>query len=331
LRNRIAGWVRLAPEHGEPVAISTQAVTVERTRPAEHPLFVQVAPLVFVFIWSTGFIGARYGLPYAEPFTYLALRMVLAASLMAGFAVIRRGGWPTSPRQTAHIAVSGLLLHAGYLGGVFFAISRGMPAGISALVVGLQPILTAVIATVLLREHVSARQWVGLALGFAGVAIVVIERMRINEGGATTSALAADIAILIALLSTTAGTIYQKQFNTRMPLASGTAIQYATTAIAVGLLALTTETMRIDWNIRFIFALTWQVIVLSLVAITLLMILIRQNSVSRLSSYLYLVPPLTAIEAYLIFDERLSLAAIGGMALVAVGVALVVLRRTTTP
>ncbi|HET7667754.1 MAG TPA: EamA family transporter, partial [Mycobacterium sp.] len=296
-----------------------------------HPLFVQTAPLVFVFIWSTGFIGARYGLPYAEPFTYLALRMVLAASLMAGFAVVRRAGWPTSWRQTGHIAISGLLLHAGYLGGVFFAISRGMPAGISALIVGLQPILTAVIATVLLREHVSARQWVGLVLGFAGVAIVVIERMRINEGGATSSAMAADIAILVALVSTTAGTIYQKQFNTRMPLASGTAIQYAVTAATVGLLAIATETMKIDWNIRFVLALSWQVIVLSLIAITLLMILIRQNSVSRLSSYLYLVPPLTAIEAYLLFDERLSLAAIGGMALVAIGVALVVLRRTAIP
>jgi drug/metabolite transporter (DMT)-like permease len=143
--------------------------------------------------------------------------------------------------------------------------------------------------------------------------------------------MAADIAILVALVSTTAGTIYQKQFNTRMPLASGTAIQYAVTAATVGLLAIATETMKIDWNIRFVLALSWQVIVLSLIAITLLMILIRQNSVSRLSSYLYLVPPLTAIEAYLLFDERLSLAAIGGMALVAIGVALVVLRRTAIP
>jgi len=313
------------------VATSTSTTITPHTAAAsssEHPLFAQVAPLVFVFIWSTGFIGARYGLPYAEPFTYLALRMIIAGSLMATFAVVRRAGWPGSWRQTGHIAVSGLLLHAGYLGGVFFAISRGMPAGISALVVGLQPILTAVIASFLLREHVSPRQWLGLALGFAGVAIVVIERMRINEGGDRSSAVAADVAILIALLSTTAGTIYQKRHNTRMPLASGTAIQYATTAVAVGLLAVLTETMHIDWTARFIFALSWQVIVLSLVAITLLMILIRQNSVSRLSSYLYLVPPLTAIEAYLLFDERLSVAAIGGMALVAVGVALVVVRRT---
>jgi drug/metabolite transporter (DMT)-like permease len=305
-------------------------VTVDdpRARASEHPLFAQAAPMVFVFLWSTGFIGARYGLPYSEPFTYLALRMVIATALMVGFAVVLRSGWPTSFRNAGHIAVSGLLLHAGYLGGVFFAIDRGMPAGISALIVGLQPILTAVIAIALLRENVYGRQWVGLVMGFGGVAIVVTEQMRANDGDDTGSAVAANIAILIALLCATAGTIYQKRYNTSMPLASGTAIQYGVTGLVIGLLAVTTESMRIEWTTAFVFALSWQVIVLSLGAISLLMILIRQNSVSRLSSYLYLVPPLTAIEAYLLFDERLSLAAIGGMALVVVGVALVVIRRT---
>jgi drug/metabolite transporter (DMT)-like permease len=305
-------------------------VTVDdpRARASEHPLFAQAAPMVFVFLWSTGFIGARYGLPYSEPFTYLALRMVIATALMVGFAVALRSGWPTSFRNAGHIAVSGLLLHAGYLGGVFFAIDRGMPAGISALIVGLQPILTAVIAIALLRENVYGRQWVGLVMGFGGVAIVVTEQMRANGGDDTDSAVAANIAILIALLCATAGTIYQKRYNASMPLASGTAIQYGVTGLVIGLLAVTTESMRIEWTTVFVFALSWQVIVLSLGAISLLMILIRQNSVSRLSSYLYLVPPLTAIEAYLLFDERLSLAAIGGMALVVVGVALVVIRRT---
>jgi drug/metabolite transporter (DMT)-like permease len=165
-------------------------------------------------------------------------------------------------------------------------------------------------------------------MGFGGVAIVVTEQMRANGGDDTDSAVAANIAILIALLCATAGTIYQKRYNTSMPLASGTAIQYGVTGLVIGLLAVTTESMRIEWTTAFVFALSWQVIVLSLGAISLLMILIRQNSVSRLSSYLYLVPPLTAIEAYLLFDERLSLAAIGGMALVVVGVALVVIRRT---
>ncbi len=297
------------------------------TAASEHPLFIQLAPFVFVFFWSTGFIGARYGLPYAEPFTFLALRMVIATAMMVGLAVLLRSAWPSSWRQSGQIAISGLLLHAGYLGGVFFAIDRGMPAGISSLIVGLQPILTAVIAQAMLRESVNRTQWLGLVLGFAGVAVVVVERMRSNEGVDTSTVIAADIAIFIALLSTTAGTIYQKRFGGTMPLASGTAIQYGVTAVIIGLLALTTETMEIDWTARFVFALGWQVIILSLAAITLLMILIRQNSVSRLSSYLYLVPPLTAVEAYLLFDERLSLAAIGGMAMVVIGVALVVVRR----
>jgi drug/metabolite transporter (DMT)-like permease len=310
------------------MAADSRAVSVAPRRAAsEHPLFIQLAPFVFAFFWSTGFIGARYGLPYAEPFTYLSLRMIIASAMMVGLALVMRSAWPGSWRQAGQISISGLLLHAGYLGGVFFAIDRGMPAGISALIVGLQPILTAVIAQAMLHECVNRRQWLGLMLGFAGVAVVVIERMRSNEGVDTSTAIAADIAILLALLSTTAGTIYQKRFGGSMPLASGTAIQYGVTAIVIGMLAVTTETMEIDWTARFVFALSWQVIVLSLLAITLLMILIRQSSVSRLSSYLYLVPPLTAIEAYLLFDERLSLAALGGMAMVVAGVALVVVKR----
>jgi drug/metabolite transporter (DMT)-like permease len=308
--------------------VTTVQMTAERARVGGNPLFAQLSPFVFVFLWSTGFIGARYGLPYAEPFTYLALRMAIATALMVGLAVALRSGWPGSFRDAGHIAVSGLLLHAGYLGGVFYAIDRGMPAGISALVVGLQPILTAVVATAVLHEHLIGRQWVGLVLGFGGVAVVVIEQMRAKDGVDTSAAIAADIAILIALLCTTAGTIYQKRYNTTMPLASGTAIQYGATGLVIGLLAYTTESMEIDWTPAFVFALSWQVIVLSLGAISLLMILIRQSSVSRLSSYLYLVPPLTAVEAYFMFDERLSLAAIGGMALVVIGVALVVIRRT---
>lgn len=317
------------------MATDTGRASVAEIRPVsspsvDHSLTTQAMPLVFVFFWSTGFIGARYGLPYAEPFTYLMLRMAIAATVMVAVAVVLRAGWPRTLGQAGHIAMSGLLLHAGYLGGVFFAIDRGMPAGISALIVGLQPILTAVVAPALLRERVTPRQWLGLMLGFAGVAVVVIERMRANEGVETSAAMAADIAIFFALLSTTAGTIYQKRYAARMPLASGTAIQYGVTGVAVSVLALTTETMQIDWTARFVFALSWQVIVLSLLAITLLVILIRQNSVSRLSSYLYLVPPLTAIEAYFMFDERLSLISMGGMVLVVAGVALVVIRRSAT-
>jgi drug/metabolite transporter (DMT)-like permease len=289
--------------------------------------FEQSAPFLFAFVWSTGFVGARYGLPYAEPFTYLALRMIIASALLAGLALLIHSEWPATLRDGWQIAVSGLLLHAGYLGGVFFAIDRGMPAGIAALFVGLQPVLTPIIATRSLHEHVSPRQWLGLVLGFGGVAIVVIERMRANDGIDSPTALSADIAIFLALIAATIGAVYQKRYNARMPLVSGTAIQYGATAVAVGLAAVATESMDVQWTNRFIFALSWQVLVLSLLGVSLYMVLIQRSSVSRLTSYFYLVPPLTAVEAWLLFNERLGWAAVGGMALVAVGVAMVVVRR----
>jgi drug/metabolite transporter (DMT)-like permease len=294
---------------------------------ADHPHFATFAPFIFVFFWSTGFIGAKYGLPYAEPFTYMAIRMALSVLAMAGLALILHAPWPSDLRQAGHAAVTGLLMHGLYLGGVFYAISRGMPAGLSSLVVGLQPILVAFIAQRALREGVRRRQWIGLALGFGGVAIVVIERMRSNGGIHGDTALAADIAILLALVGTTLGTVYQKRFGGRVPLLSGTAIQYAAAMVAMGLLAVTTETMDVDWTPRFIGAMAWQVIVLSVISVSLLMILIKQNSVSRVSSFLYLVPPLTAIEAYFMFDERLSALALVGMAIVVAGVYLVVKQR----
>lgn len=294
---------------------------------ADHPHFATFAPFIFVFFWSTGFIGAKYGLPYAEPFTYMAIRMALSVLAMAGLALILHAPWPSDLRQAGHAAVTGLLMHGLYLGGVFYAISRGMPAGLSSLVVGLQPILVAFIAQRALREGVRRRQWIGLALGFGGVAIVVIERMRSNGGIHGDTALAADIAILLALVGTTLGTVYQKRIGGRVPLLSGTAIQYAAAMVAMGLLAVTTETMDVDWTPRFIGAMAWQVIVLSVISVSLLMILIKQNSVSRVSSFLYLVPPLTAIEAYFMFDERLSALALVGMAIVVAGVYLVVKQR----
>jgi drug/metabolite transporter (DMT)-like permease len=282
---------------------------------------------VFVFLWSTGFIGAKYGLPYAGPFTYMAIRMALSVVAMVLLAFAFKSPWPQNLPAYGHAAVTGLLMHGLYLGGVFYAISRGMPAGLASLVVGLQPILVAILAQRALKERVYSRQWIGLTLGFAGVAIVVIERMRANGGIHGETALAADMAILLALLGTTAGTVYQKQFGSGIPLIPGTAVQYGANTIAMLTLALLTESMAVDWNIRFVGAMAWQVIVLSVISVTLLMILIRQNSVSRVSSFLYLVPPLTAIEAYFMFDETLSLLALAGMGVVVVGVYLVVRQR----
>lgn len=284
------------------------------------------APITFVLLWSTGFVGAKFGLPYAEPFTFLWVRMPMVAGLLSALAGVLRSAWPKGWALNLHISVSGLLLHAGYLGGVFYAISRGMPAGMAALIVGLQPILTALLAQPLLRERVSAVQWAGLLLGFGGVGLVVGEKAL----GARILHIepSAFVAIVLALLSTTLGTLYQKRFAAQMPLIGGTVVQYV--AAGAGLLVLALlfhETMQIQWTPQFILAMAWLVLALSVGAILLLMYLIRHNSASRVASLFYLVPPATALEAYFLFGERLGVLALLGMGLAAVGVALVVRRR----
>uniref|UniRef100_A0A7C3HS60 DMT family transporter n=1 Tax=Meiothermus ruber TaxID=277 RepID=A0A7C3HS60_MEIRU len=284
-----------------------------------------IAPLLFVLLWSTGFVGAKFGLPYAEPFTFLWVRMLIVAGLLSALAGVLRSAWPSGWALNLHIGVSGLLLHAGYLGGVFFAISRGMPAGLAALIVGLQPILTALLAQPLLRERVSAVQWAGLLLGFGGVGLVVGEKAL----GARVLPIepSAFVAIILALLSTTLGTLYQKRFAVQMPLIGGTVVQYLAAAAGLFVLSLLfRETMQIQWTPQFILAMAWLVLVLSVGAILLLMYLIRHNSASRVASLFYLVPPATALEAYVLFGERLGGLALLGMGLAALGVALVVRR-----
>jgi drug/metabolite transporter (DMT)-like permease len=284
-----------------------------------------LAPILFVLLWSTGFVGAKLGLPYAEPFTFLWVRMVLVVGLLGGLAWLLRSPWPKGWALNLHIGVSGLLLHAGYLGGVFFAISRGMPAGLSALIVGLQPILTAVLAQLLLRERVNAVQWAGLWLGLVGVGLVVGEKALSAKALHIESS--AFVAIGLALLCTTIGTLYQKRFASQMPLVSGTLVQYVAASVGLFVLALLFgETMQINWTPQFAFALAWLILVLSIGAILLLMYLIRHNSASSVASLFYLVPPATALEAYFLFGERLEGWAILGMGLAVVGVALVVRR-----
>ncbi|GIW25725.1 DMT family transporter [Meiothermus sp.] len=284
-----------------------------------------LAPVLFVLLWSTGFVGAKLGLPYAEPFTFLWVRMVIVVGLLAALAFLLRAPWPRGRALNLHIGVSGLLLHAGYLGGVFFAISRGLPAGLSALIVGLQPILTAILAQFLLRERVSGVQWAGLLLGFGGVGLVVGEKALLaRELHIEPSAF---VAIVLALLSTTLGTLYQKRFAVQMPLVAGTVVQYLAASVGLFVLALLFhETMQIQWTPQFVLAMAWLVLVLSMGAILLLMYLIRHNSASAVASLFYLVPPATALEAYFLFGERLGEWALLGMALAVVGVALVVRR-----
>lgn len=277
----------------------------------------RLLPLFFVLLWSTGFIGAKYGLPYAEPLTFLVARYVLVIALMTLVALALRAPWPGSPREAAHIAITGLLLHGIYLSGVFISIDRGLPAGISALVVGMQPLLTGALAGLLLGERVSRQQWAGLALGFGGVALVVGSKAGVD--GVGTAALAYMLAPAVAaLFGITAGTLYQKRFCPRFDLRTGSVVQFLPTLAVSFIVAMNTETMDIEWSGHFVFALLWLVVVLSVGAVSLLGLLIRSGSAVNVASLFYLTPPTTALIAWAMFDERLSPLAIAGM-VVAVG------------
>jgi drug/metabolite transporter (DMT)-like permease len=273
-------------------------------------------PLLFVFLWSTGFIGAKFGLPHAEPLSFLLVRYALVITLMTALAVATRAPWPREQRHVLHIAVSGVLVHGVYLGGVFVAIRHGLPAGITALVVGMQPLLAAAGARWLLRERVLPRQWLGLVLGLGGVALVVGESQNLGSGVPGVIWLPA----LAALLGMTAGTLYQKRFCPHFDLRTGSVVQFAAAALITAPVALTFEDFRIDWTPQFVFALGWLVLVLSVGAISLLNLLIRQGSAVKVASLFYLTPPTTALIAWAVFGETLGPAAIAGMAVAVFGV-----------
>jgi drug/metabolite transporter (DMT)-like permease len=282
-------------------------------------LFQRATPLLFVLLWSTGFIGAKFGLPYAEPLTFLSTRYVLVIALMTLLALAMRAPWPASPREAFHIGVTGLLVHALYLGGVFMSIHRGLPAGVSALVVGMQPLLTAAAAGLLLGERVSRWQWLGLAMGFAGVGLVVDSKTTIDA--AALAELGHMLApALAALIGITAGTLYQKRFCPRFDLRTGSVVQFVPSLAITALLASQTETMEIAWDGEFVFALLWLVLVLSLGAISLLNLLIRSGSAVNVASLFYLTPPTTALIAWAMFGETLSALALAGMAIAVAGV-----------
>jgi drug/metabolite transporter (DMT)-like permease len=289
-------------------------------KPPFQSFWSQTLPLWFVLLWSTGFIGGRYGLPYAEPLTFLFWRMAIVTALLLAFAWATRAPWPRSVSEMRHIAIAGLLVHAGYLGGVFCALKNGMGVGLVALIVCLQPILTAIAARRLFGESMNAKQWLGLWLGLAGVGLVVASKIQLQQA---PSALAVAQALL-ALVSITAGTLYQKRFCSGMDLRSGGVIQYSATGIVLGALAFGLETMHIDWTVQFMFALGWLCLVLSLGAISLLYVLIRRGAATKTASLFYLVPSVTAVMAFLLFHETLAPLAVAGLIVTTVGVALVI-------
>jgi len=277
--------------------------------------------VVFVLLWSTGFVGAKYGLPYAEPFTFLAVRLVIASALLWLILAALRGDGLRGRAQWGRSAVSGVLLHAGYLGGVFWAIGHGLPAGVAAVIVSLQPVVVAALASRFLGEDLSRLQWVGLVLGVIGVALVLAPGL-IDAGRSADFPILGIVSCLVALAGGTAGTLHQKRYGDGIPLVSGTAVQYLAAAAVLTVLSLGFESQTIAWTLEFSLAMGWLVLALSLGAVLLLLFLLKRGSASGVSSLFYLVPPATAIEAYLLFDEELAPVSILGVVVTALGVAL---------
>lgn len=277
-----------------------------------------IAPGLFVLLWSTGFIGARLGLPYAEPFIFLAYRLVIVAVLMGALCLAVGAKWPRTPMTYVHIGIVGVLMQAAYLGGIFWAISQGLEAAVAALIVGLQPILTAIAAGPFLGETVSKRQWTGFALGFVAVVAVVSDGISFGD-----DMMAGVGACIVALLAITSGTLYQKRHAGNIDMRVSATIQFAAAAVPMTIFALVFERGVITWTGEFIFAMTWLVVVLSVGAISLLAFLIRQGATTKVASLFYLVPPVVAVEAYLLFDETLTASDLIGMALAMFAVFLV--------
>ena len=277
---------------------------------------ILAAPAVFVVLWSSGFIGSKAGLPYAEPMTYLSLRMVALVLMLGAMVAIARPAWP-SPACALHNVVAGVGVHGLYLGGVFISIDHGLPAGLAALIVALQPILTSTLANRWLGERVVLHQWVGLALGLVGVWLVVQERAA---GDAT---LTGWIAIFIALIAITLGTLYQKHFAGGVDWRIGLLVQYTASGALFVLAAFLFETRVVEWTLQFVLALGWLVFGLSLGAIWLFYFMIRRSAAMRVTSLFYLTPPVTALMAWLLFNERLAPLALVGMAVCVAGVFLV--------
>ncbi len=273
-----------------------------------------IFPLLFVVLWSTGFIGARLGLPHSEPLTFLFVRYLLVVALLVALSLISKAPWPAQPRDWFHIGVAGLLIHGVYLGGVFIAISMGLPSGVAALVVGLQPLLVAVGAGLFLHETVVRRQWLGLILGLAGVALVLANKLG---AGFDLHAL---LPCVISLLAITCGNLYQKRFCPQFDWRTGAVAQFIPTVVVTGIAAALTENFYIDWVPEMMFAMAWLVIVLSLGAVSLLNWLIRNNNSVNVASLFYLVPPCTAVVAWLLFGESFAGTALVGMGLVVWGV-----------
>jgi drug/metabolite transporter (DMT)-like permease len=290
-------------------------------------LLISAAPALFVVMWATGFVVARLSAPHADPLSFLSLRFIVAGMLLAAIAMVLRAPWPGA-RAAFHAMVAGAFVHGGYLGLVYWAIAHGMPAGVSALIVGLQPLMTAIFASWIVKEEITLRHWLGLAVGIAGVALVVSPKLSFGITGGITPL--TTIVNVMGALAISFGTVYQKRFATTLHLATGGAWQYVGGSLVVLAYALAMEDFRFDGSFNAWFALGWSVIVLSLGAVTLLMLLIRHGGVARVSGLIFLVPGVSALMAYWLFGETLNALQLIGMAVCAAAV-LIVTRKPARP
>jgi len=279
----------------------------------------RLAPAIFVVLWSTGFIATKYVINNAEPLSYLAIRMALVVVVMAVIAAVARPKWPDRI-GVFHSAVAGILVHGFYLGGTAIAIAHSIPAGLSALIPGLQPILTSTIANRWLGERVAPLQWGGLLLGLAGVVLILHNRPMTGEAGWGW------LASGVSLISITLGTLYQRRYCNAIDWRAGNLVQYIAVTIFFGIGAWLFESNVVHWTREFILALAWLVFALSIGSIALLYWLIRHHAATSVASLFYLVPAVTALMAYVLFDERLDYVAISGMVACA-GAVLLVNRR----
>ena len=278
----------------------------------------RVAPVLFVLLWSTGFIGAKYGLPFADPFIFLSVRVLIAALILFAIAAVMKSPIAIGTSAITRSSVIGFFLHACYLGGVFYSISKGLPAGVAAVVTSLQPVLVSILAVKVLGEQLRAKQIVGLVLGLIGVFLVLGPSFEQDIPASGV------IGILVALIGSTAATLLQKKIGADIPLISGTAYQYLASGLVLGITAVATGGTRIQWSGQFIVAFVWLIAVLSVGAILLLLWLLNTGSAASVSSLLYLIPPATALEAFFLFGEKVNAQGFLGIGITALGVWLVI-------
>ena len=285
-------------------------------------MLARLAPILFPLIWSTGWIVARYTVDFADPLAFLCVRYLCAGLALGGFAVFARARWPRNAMEATHAIVSGVLLHAVYLGGVWWAIEHGVPASISALLAALQPIMTAFLAPALVGERIGLARWSGVAIGFVGICLVLAPKLVGLDPVQLRAALGPIGVNFVAMVGVTAGTFYQKRFIHTGDLRTVAMLQYVG-ALAAGIpMVWLGGEFRIDWTPTAFAVLAWSVLALSIGAIALLLLLIRRGEVSRSAQLIFLVPPLSALQAHFLFGENLTLVQIAGMALTACGVAI---------